>query len=107
MLNLTPHPITVCGVTYPPSGTVARVIMDRAARAPLNGVPVSFRIPGGVSGVPGPEAGPVLVSGMVIDALAGQPGCDHVFAPDTGPTAIRDESGHIVGVVGLIGVSRI
>jgi hypothetical protein len=42
-----------------------------------------------------------IVSGMVIDALAGTRIKD-VFAPDTGIDAVRNEKGHIVAVQGLV-----
>ena len=40
-----------------------------------------------------------IVSGMVLSAVRNR---QDVFAPDTGPTATRNEKGHIVGVARLI-----
>lgn len=103
MINLTPHAITVKGhngsVTFPPSGTVARVaaIETVTGVCPLTGSPIVSRAWGDVTGLPD-ERTPCLVSSLVLDRIPGRAG---VFAPDTGPTAIR-ENGQIVAVTRLI-----
>lgn len=108
MLNLTPHAITVrlpdgTDRIYPPSGTLARVEMEEEVAFHLHGiVPVIRRKPGEVVGLP-TDGTPCLVSGMVLDALRGAGHtAPNVYAPDTGPTAIRDEKGHIVAVTRLV-----
>lgn len=107
MLNLTPHAIVLrhangTEVSIPASGAVARVKMEAVEVGTHAGVPVVRNTPGPVEGLPNnPEAhGGVLVSGVVLAALPeGTPG---VFAPDTGPTAIRNDKGHIVAVTRLV-----
>ena len=104
MINLTPHPIVLRlpdgqDVTLPPSGTVARVTMLEDVVGTVSGVPVIRRRPGPVVGLPDTDQ-PVIVSSMVLAALpAGAPG---VYAPDTGPTAIRDDRGLVVAVTRLV-----
>lgn len=57
---------------------------------------------GAVVGLPGPDENPgacYLVSALVLQRCAGRL---DVFAPDTGPTAIRDDSGRIVACTQLV-----
>ena len=105
MINLTPHAITVraadgTDTTYPPSGTVARVsTTDEVVGAcPVTGAPIVRRVFGEVTGLP-EEGTPCLVSALVLSAVPGRAG---VYAPDTGPTAIRNEAGQIVAVTRLV-----
>ncbi len=121
MLNLTPHPITIrhisgAEITYPPSGQIARV---RTTETEEPGFPVSNIVPsdgtnfsGGdawtcpvirrtfseVEGLP-EEGTPCLVASLVLAAV---PGRRNVYAPDTGPTAVRDDMGRIVAVTRLV-----
>lgn len=105
MINLTPHPIVLRlpdgqDVTLPPSGAVARVSMVEEIVNEIAGLPVIRRRPGPVVGLPAGDQ-PCIVSSMVLAALpAGAPG---VYAPDTGPTAIRDERGLVLAVTRLVG----
>jgi len=104
MINLTPHAITVrlpdsSERTFPPSGTVARVLTYETSAADIDGIKTAYRRTGKVEGLTVPLAGPVLVSGMVLAELSGT---DNVFAPDTGSTAIRDDKGQVVAVTRLI-----
>lgn len=119
-VNLTPHAIAIAtvlddgddtAVTVQPSGSIARVSMDELSVRPIedeygNGIiPVITRKAGAVTGLPAPREGVnYLVSGMVLDALAGSVRFD-VFAPDTGPTAVRNDKGHITAVRRLVGVA--
>jgi hypothetical protein len=105
MLNLTPHPITLqrpdgSSVTLPPSGTLARVGSTEAVAGvcPVTGMPVITRTLGLPLGLP-PENTPAIVSAMVLAACPGRAG---LYAPDTGPTAIRDDKGHIIAVTRLV-----
>lgn len=102
MMNLTPHAIVVRtpagDITYPPSGTIARVITRDVPCDPINGVPVIQRVMGDVTGLPAGDV-PCLVSSMVLGAIPGRP---NTFAPDTGNTAIRDTNGHIVAVTRFV-----
>ena len=105
MLNLTPHSIVIrrddgSEVTLPPSGTVARVatVEEVIGHCPITGAPIVRRAFGEVHGLP-EEGVPCIVSALVASAVPGRRG---VFAPDTGPTAIRDADGRIVAVTRLI-----
>lgn len=105
MRNLTPHPITVrmpdgSEITYPPAGAVARVVMREEDVPPLGCIPVIRRVAGNVVGLPD-DGSACLVSSMVLAALP--PGTfPNAFAPDTGPTAVRNAAGHIVAVTRLV-----
>jgi|DEB3_MinimDraft_2_1074329.scaffolds.fasta_scaffold14684_1 hypothetical protein len=116
-INLTPHDIDIelengTRVTIPKSGTVARVTQESF---PIDGceieiddewllIPVSHPVYGEVEGLPpvDPENPHLiyLVSAMVANTPAASARLD-VYAPDTGPTAIR-EDGRIVAVRGLV-----
>ena len=105
MLNLTPHPISIrrpdgSDLTIQPSGTVARVatVETVVGICPVTGVPVVSRAFGDVQGLPD-DGTPCIVSALVLSACAGRPA---TFAPDTGPTAIRDEKGFVVAVTRLV-----
>lgn len=104
MINLTPHPITIrangVDTVIHPSGTLARVASSEQVIGvcPLTGAPVVRRVFGDVTGLPA-DGADCLVSALVLSACPGRPG---VFAPDTGPTAVRDDKGHIVAVTRLV-----
>lgn len=101
LLNLTPHAITLRtpdgDVTFPPSGKIARVETVETITGELAGVPVIARSMGATTGLP-TDGTPCLVSAMVLSAVPGMIG---VYAPDSGPTAIR-ENGQIVAVTRLV-----
>lgn len=107
MINLTPHPITLRtpagDVTLPPSGTVARVVALYEQVGEVAGVPVMRRTWGAIEGLPPVEqrGQGVIVSSLVLEALD-EECAEGVYAPDTGPTAIR-EDGKVVAVTRLIG----
>jgi hypothetical protein len=109
-VNLTPHAITIDGIgTLPASGHIARVGTVRVQLGERDGVRVTLQNLGQVEGLPEPQTDTTfIVSAMVLDALkrqAAQVGSSRagadVFAPDTGPDAIR-ENGQIVAVRGLV-----
>lgn len=70
-INLTPHPITICGVahhagptqadvaagdwTLPPSGGIARCAEHVTAAPPIAGIPTSIVVFGAVDGLPQPS----------------------------------------------------
>ena len=102
MLNLTPHDITLAlpdgeRVTFPLSGRLARVTSHEVVVGALQGVPVIERQFYAVEGLPN-DGTPCLVSALVLSACPGRAG---VYAPDTGPTAIR-ENGQVVAVTRLV-----
>lgn len=105
LINLTPHAITIRAedgteTTIPPSGAVARVSTtdEAVGTCPITGAPIVRRRFGDVTGLP-EEGVPCLVSALVLSAVPGREG---VYAPDTGPTAVRNESGQIVAVTRLV-----
>jgi hypothetical protein len=103
MINLTPHPITVrrpdgTETTFQPSGTVARLAAEYFEVSEHDGIPVVSRVLHEPKGLPEPGT-PCLVSAMVAGSVPGRPG---VYAPDTGPTAIRDDAGRIIAVTRLV-----
>jgi hypothetical protein len=107
MINLTPHPIVIRRPdgdwTIPPSGSIARVTMQETVAGAIDGVPVVTRRAGHVTGLVRDSAGlpvPCLVSAMVLAALP--TGTPYVYAPDTGPTAIRNADGQVVAVTRLV-----
>jgi hypothetical protein len=125
-VNLTPHTIRIYSheggtfVEVPASGTVARV-ETVSTGAPEGSVscasgsvpgshlehggssvwqcPVVFTVYGEVTGLPEEDV-PVIVSGMVLEALHGSGRA--AYAPDTGATCVRSEDGRILGVRRLI-----
>lgn len=104
-VNLTPHAITIengdgTRITVPPSGTVARVAEVREMQLPFHGIRIMRTKKGHIENLPAPRPGYVyLVSGMVLDSVSNFR--HDVYAPDTGPDAIRNDKGHIVAVKGL------
>lgn len=98
IVNCTPHPIVVGDRTFAPSGHVPRVgtvVLDCGTMDGISVVRTEF---GEVEGLPEPQFGiDYIVSGVVLAALKGSR--PDVVAPDTSPaSAVRNESGQIVGV---------
>lgn len=103
MLNLTPHDIVVeledgSRVTFPTSGTVARVSVTESVVGEVNGIPVIETVYGDVEGLP-EEGTDCIVSAMVRSAIPGRKG---VYSPDSGSSALRNDKGHIVAVRRLV-----
>lgn len=115
-LNLTPHAITIRrtgtlndvlldDIVLPPSGTVARVSTEEREIGRFKGVRFVTRTLGKVTGLPKHADGgddttvAVIVSSMVLAAV---PGRANTYAPDSGPSAIRDEAGNVVAVTQLV-----
>lgn len=102
MINLTPHAITLqkpdgTRETIAPSGQIARVSTAEQVVSEMMGLPVVTRTTGEAQGLP-EEGTPCIVSAMVLAAVPGRKG---VYAPDSGPTAIR-ENGQVVAVTRLV-----
>lgn len=100
-VNCTPHALTIEGLgTLPPSGTLPRCAAVRTESSPVGGVRLVRQTMGQVTGLPDAREGVALiVSALVLGALNGTRG--DVYAPDTGPDAVR-ENGQIVAVRGLV-----
>ena len=111
MKNLTPHAISVLNTTtkevdtFQPSGTLARVGVTSSAVESSLPYSVGVTTYGEVEGIPAAGTEPFLVSAMVLDRL-GTEYHGWAFAPDTGPSAVRNDKGHIVHVVALKTVAK-
>ena len=102
LINLTPHPITIQPsgaqpITLPVSGRIARLDSAQEIDTGFAGVPVVTTRFGQVIGLPGPEEGKVYIVSSLVAQHVRRP---DVVAPDTGPTAIRQD-GQIVAVTRL------
>ena len=107
LLNLTPHTIKVMthyGELYEfePCGTVARVSTTSKVLSQdvCPGFVVNVTEYGNVEGIPEAGTEQFLVSAMVLDRL-GSEYSGWAFAPDTGPSAVRNDKGHVDYVVQL------
>lgn len=104
IINLTPHNVTVDDGdnthVYPATGEVARVIMDETVCDKIDGFQVVTTRPLKIVGIPMRLTDTYIVSTMVLDYVKTYLNhkIDHFIAPDTGPTAKRNVSGHIVSV---------
>ena len=105
IINLTPHDIRIYDAegknviaTFPASGTVARVKSSTEIVGEVNGIEIACTTFGEIEGLPDPQPGTkYIVSLLVLQAAAGKR--DDLIGPDTGPgSAVRDESGQIIGV---------
>lgn len=108
--NYTPHAVVI----EKPDGTklelpslgVIRVGTLTAPHAKVEGIPVFKVMYGPLEGLPedvGPED--VLVVSMVVRDFARKiyhDLADRMVSPDSGPTAVRNEKGHIVAVKALL-----
>jgi hypothetical protein len=109
LVNLTPHAITIRAswgdTTFPPSGRIARVNMEEIEDDPVMGFPSVKRV-SGKAFIP-LEAGEIgIVSSMVLaaakdDELVLGYRNTNLIAPDTGPTAIR-ENGQVIAVIRFV-----
>ena len=100
-LNLTPHTLTIDTIgVLEPTGILPRCATVRGVPRYVGGVRVIEQTVGAVTGLPYAVEGiNLIVSGMVLAALDGSR--PDVFAPDTGPDAVR-VNGQIVSVLGLV-----
>jgi len=99
IVNYTPHSITetTTGITFPPSGNVARVSSTSTPAGDLAGIPCFSTTFGEVHGLPAPQEGVALiVSGMVMDACRG-----HRFDLVAPGDLVRDAAGNPVGCKGF------
>lgn len=100
-INLTPHPIVIIKpdgrIEIPPSGKIARVGVTQKVVGEVGGIPLVRNEWGAIEGLPEPSQDDVIyiVSSLVLARVRGR---TDVVAPDTGPTAVRDETGRIIGI---------
>lgn len=105
IINLTPHTIVVEKpngerVSFPPSGTVARVAVRNVPDSPLDGIPVSRPEYGPVEGLPNPEEGTTYIVSMLVGGRVS--GRSDIVGPDSGPTAIRFTEGPQKGQIDAV-----
>jgi len=105
--NLTPHEVVVYDTAgnvvlrVPPSGQVARVSTQSTVIGAINGIPVRKTVYGPITGLPDPIDGTVYIVSTVVLLALKDKGVHRpdVVSPDTNPdSAVRDESGKIMGV---------
>lgn len=105
IINLTPHEINIFTaeggkIKIPPSGTVARVSVQRqkVGEITVDGktIPIHKNVYGEVENLPDPKPDTIyIVSSLVAQAV---PHREDVLIPDD---AVRDAEGKIIGVKGL------
>lgn len=106
LINLTPHPLVLCGETIPPSGVVLRAEQVEEEAGVLDGVPV-LRVRLGRP-IPSPEELPSWGEGAfyIVSALAAQsvaqyhPDIAHRFLSPG--RLVRDDEGKVVGAQALV-----
>ena len=107
-INRTPHAIVIRtdngDITLEPTGVVARVVTKEYTVGTVEGgIPIVKRIFGEVQGIDDlPDDAICIVSSLVLEAAKAKGVSYNLYAPDTGPTAVRDEKGQIVAVTRLI-----
>jgi hypothetical protein len=105
VVNLNKHAIVLRlpsgeDVVFPPSGEVCSVAVKQEKVGEIGGVPIMGNVYGEVEGLYEPQEGVVfLVNAIVLSRIKGRSDC---FAPDTGPTAIR-EGGQVKAVIRFVG----
>ena len=100
-VNLTPHVVRLNnGISFEPSGVVARVSADLQEVETINGVKLFRQTFGEVEGLPEEIPGTIyIVSALVLNAVD-RGDC---VAPATGSKeTIRDENGQIISVPGFV-----
>lgn len=105
LVNLTPHDVVVGGEAIPPAGVVARIEMKTTVSSDTdyNGIKLVQNEVIGITGLPDPDPETrYIVSGIVLGYVKTELDRFDCCAPDTGPTAVRDEKGQIVAVTRLI-----
>ncbi len=96
LVNLTPHEVNIGEIDVPPSGTVARVVVDHQEVGYHAGVPLLVGVYGEVNNLPEPQNGVMyIVSAAVRSAL---PQRQDLASP---AHLVRDDEGRIVGCLAL------
>lgn len=101
-VNCTPHDIVVTGgLTFTPSGTVARVTVTHEKIDTVDGIDIFSTVYGDVTDLPEPVDGVLyIVSLMVLQAAKNR---TDLVAPSTGhPNVVRTTIGHILSVPGFV-----
>ncbi len=102
IVNLTPHVLNVYkengewAATVPPSGTTARIKVERKLTGERSGVPLFETVAGECDELPAPQENTIyVVSGFVRAAVADRA---DVFQPGE---LLRNDAGQVVGCIGL------
>jgi hypothetical protein len=98
LVNLTPHPITVCGLLVEPAEVSARCTQSWEDREPVEvyGQTIPVRVPafGAVTGLPAPKDGILFVVSFPVAQKVWAEGRTDVY---TVGDPVRDKDGKIVG----------
>ena len=102
LVNLTPHPVMICGFTIPPSGIVARV---EESATPVGSITVDgHEIPlvakrfGAIVGLPEREEGVLYIASALVAQAAWAVGRTDVVHPGD---LVRDAEGRVIGAASL------
>jgi hypothetical protein len=100
-VNLIGHDITISGYgTLPRCNNPCRVDTQQIVIGKMSNIPIVKTEFNGLINLPKPEDGVYyIVSRIVMDFVPFDR--EDVFSVDTGPTAIRDQSGQVVAVTQL------
>lgn len=102
VINLTPHPIVITGgVTFEPSGKIARVTAIQENDGDISGIPVKKQTFGDITDLPAPQEGTIYIVSAIVLSAAKDAGRTDCVAPDTS-NAVRNDQGHIVSVPGFV-----
>ncbi len=86
-----------------PSGMIATVSVKQTVEKFINGFPCVKNEYGDVVGLPAPEDDTLyLVNAIVLERAKNTMARRDCIAPDTGPTAIRDEKGQVIAVTRFV-----
>lgn len=107
--NLTPHPVTCNGRTFPSEGSV-RVNQKVNPMDDVEGLPTvknEYGMPVFPEGIKLNDEDVLIVSTIAANALQLTGDCNYtILVPDTGPDSVlRDSSGNIVGVKRFIRIN--
>jgi hypothetical protein len=110
LVNLTPHPITIKvdgkELVIQPTKPSARVSTVENLVDPIHyegiEIPVIESGYGNIVDLPPQQEGVVYITSLIVAQRAVLLGRLDVLAPDTGPTAVRDEQGKILAVTRLV-----
>ena len=101
-VNLTPHALNVNpnveSINIPPSGTIARVSVERQKVAHINGIAISRVKYGEPVNLPDEEDGVLLIVSAMVASHPLLKGRNDILYPGE---AIRDSEGRVIGCDGL------
>jgi hypothetical protein len=110
IINLNKHAIMIAFVgpdhkektVIEPSGMVATVAVKQSVVKEVNGVPCVQNQYGEVLGLPEPQEDTLYLVNAIVLERAKFMGRSDCIAPDTGPTAIRDDKGQVTAVTRFV-----